>query len=672
MSRVYALIGGILGGIWVGSLVGIAEMAWLWRDGVDASVLPWAWGLYGLAGLGPGLVFGGGIALLAKLGPRVRAMAFPGGAALAGVALAAIVGRYVLNRDVFSESMPLWATAALVLGALVLGAIGVGVVRPKLESRALAALGGVWLTGLVIAVAIGWIGTVQLDTRGWGPSETAAPPSELLDKPDVLFIMVDTFRADHLDHPDVDTPHLDRLRADSVTFEQAFSASSWTRPGVASMWSSRLPTSHTADTKGSRLPEEVVTWSEVLRSSGVRTGAFVNNINVTASFGFDQGYDTFVYEAPAYPFGATEGVFGLALYKVLHRVEERVSGGGPVERYYQPADVVLGHADTWMQAQGAARWALFVHLMEPHDPYFDEAGRGYARATNQHPDPSEEADLRAMYADEVERLDAHLGRFFDTLREQERYDDLLIVLTSDHGEEFYEHGGWWHGNALYGEQTQVPLVVKLPGNRFGGARPGWSVRTLDVPPTLSARLGLPAHADWEGKDLFDEDVMAHLISMEAPEAVPEEEEPSDVEAGDAVEAPDEAPAVDPATLCMQERRDALDRIIVMELDFEGNEVAGVRGSGLSWYKAEPGGTRELPPQALFDTVADPTEQADLLAQGASVCSRFAEDWAADQALALEAARAAGGDIQGADVQTSAADRQRLCALGYLTGPECSP
>jgi len=644
------VIQGALGGLVAGTTLGLAEAFWLWRSGLDLSVLPWAWGLYGLTGLAlaapVAVVLAIVVALLGtrSLGRIFAARALTLGGAAAVVVLGAVLGRYVLNRDVFAEAMPLSATAGLLGGVLLAGVVLAVIPAP------IGRLGGIvgwgaWLVGLGASLLVGVLGAPAVDRARWRTDQPA--PADLADAPNVLFILVDTLRADHLDHPELLTPALDRLRADGITFDNAWSAASWTRPGVATLWTGRLPSSHTATTKGSRLPEGVVTWAEALQARGVRTGALVNNINVTAGFGFDQGFDTFHYEAPDYPFGATEGVFGLALYMVVHRVEERLTGGGGVSRYYQPADVVLGDALTWIDAQGQARWALSVHLMEPHDPYFDDAGNGYARAANPSPDPSEAAHLRDLYGHEVERLDLSLDAFLQQLRERGAYDDTLIVLTADHGEEFHEHGGWWHGSALYAEQTQVPLVIKLPGARAGGTRVPWQARTLDVPPTLTAALGVAPDPSWEGRDL-----LADL-------------EPVEDEADG-----EEAPAVDPATACRQARGHAQDRLVVLELDFEGNEAAGVRMDGLSWYTAAPGGSRALPAQELFDVQSDPAESRNLLHDGEAICSRWPDDWASDLGVALEAARARGGDLQGSEVQMSDSERQRLCALGYLTGPEC--
>lgn len=660
--------------------MGLAETLWLWRAiEPDVWMLPWAWGLYGLVGAGIGLPVGLGAAVAVTVTKRegrqatLLACGAPVGFGVALLAVGAVVGRYVLNRDLFAEQgLPLPVTGALLGSLLLVGilttvagtwqGVSTGWVRPAIRWA-----GALWSMGFaaLLALAIG----SPMPEPDWTDGEPATAEG-----PSVLFVMVDTFRADHLDHPDIPTPALDALRADAVTFTDAWSAASWTRPGTASLWTSRLPSSHATQTKGARLPDEVVTWSERLRDEGLRTGALVNNINVTAGFGFDQGFDVFHYEAPDYPFGATEGVFGLALYKLLHRVNERVTGGGGPEVYYQPADGVLDDALAFVREQDGP-YALFVHLMEPHDPYFEHAERdgvitsedGYARAAHLEPDASEAADLRRRYAGEVAHLDRALADFFRTLKAEGRYDDVLIVLTADHGEEFHEHGGWWHGQTLYAEQTQVPLVVKLPGNVLGGSEATWQVRSLDVAPTLTGALGLAPDASWEGRDLLDGETRVRLGATPAPEPVP----PSGTTDG-GEDVPVETAPPDPAAVCRAGRRHPLDRVVVMEEDFEGNRIAAVRADGFSLHRAAPGGTRELPERALFDVVADPTERTNLLDGAPAICGAFPEDHAGTLDALLDLARSAAAQeaVEGSRVEITEAQRAQLCALGYLTGSDC--
>ncbi|MFK7930147.1 MAG: sulfatase [Myxococcota bacterium] len=681
MSRLRTIAESLVAGVVSGSLVGLTEVAWLWsQSGVDLALPPWGVGLYGAAGGAVG--FGVGVAFAAAFGqvPRLKAWAGGASAIVSLLAVGGVVGRYVLNRDLFAEQgVPVWALAVMAGGLLVVGGGAAAV-----WARGLGTLGR---KKVLPPVALGWALAFLLSlglSAGFSAGDrfdptlpTSASPSQPASKesPNVLFILVDTLRADHLDHPTLNTPHLDRLRGQSVTFDNAWSAASWTRPGVASLWTSRSPANHTATGKGSRLPEQVVTWAEALQARGVRTGALVNNINVTESFGFNQGFDTFHYEAPAYPFGATEGVFNLALYKVLHRVEERVTGGGSVERYYAPATAVFEHADQWIQARGEEQWALSVHLMEPHDPYFDAEGDGFSRAENPSPAEALGPSLVGRYGLEVERLDAALGPFLDTLKSSGKLEHTLIVLTSDHGEEFFEHGGWWHGTSLYAEQTQVPLVFALPAGELAGERADWQVRSIDVAPTIARILGAEPDPSWEGRDLFGPDEVDFIASQEAqrnPRPEPAVEPGEDPVKETADEPPAAVPAAQsPAQRCRALRSHALDRVVLMEQDFEGNRIQAVRTSGFSLHLAEPGGSRELPERAMFDVVADPGEQADLLGGGAAICSKFPDDWAQDLTKAMQLVRDASGQgLEASEVEVSPAQRAQLCALGYLTGKDC--
>src|SRR2546430_13879932 len=129
---------------------------------------------------------------------------------------------------------------------------------------------------------------------------------------------------------------------------------------------------------------------------------------------------------------------------------------------------------------------VFAHYMDPHDPYFVHPfnGEGYARVANPNPPASVAGLYRKLYDGEIAYFDEQLGVLLDDLRARGLYDRTLIVLTADHGEEFQEHGGWWHGTTLYDEQIHVPLVVKPPARAGGGAAGGEVSRPAGIPPTL--------------------------------------------------------------------------------------------------------------------------------------------------------------------------------------------
>ena len=142
--------------------------------------------------------------------------------------------------------------------------------------------------------------------------------------------------------------------------------------------------------------------------------------------------------------------------------------------------------------------------MDPHDPYFEHPynGFGYSRAAHVKPAPDEADRLRKLYDGEITFWDEHFGKLLASLKAKGLYDELTIVVTSDHGEEFMDHGGFWHGTTLYDEQIHVPLLVKLPrGERAGTTVSHW-VESVDIMPTLLALQKLPVPEDVQGVDLF--------------------------------------------------------------------------------------------------------------------------------------------------------------------------
>jgi arylsulfatase A-like enzyme len=682
--------GAAAGGAVTGAALGLLEALYHAATAAppDRWALPYAMGLYGLVGLGAGIGAGFGVVVLALVvRSRFRVedwLAPVAGAAAATVPVVGFVGYYLANKEIYLEQgVPMVGKLALLggIGALVVAELVVGRLALQRASAkapwfgvAGAALLGVALVGVAVA-------TRPADPRAaFGTGKTG-------DKPDILFVMVDTLRADALGTYGAEgnpTPTLDALAADGVVFEQAFSQASWTRASGASLFTSRLPCGHGAATKAARLGPDVVTWAEALQGQGYATGALINNINLTSTFGFDQGFDRFLYEEPAYPFGGTESVFGLTLYKVVHKLGERFLGGHKeVTSYYQPADVVLADARSFVEQNDAASWALFVHLMEPHDPYFEHPviedpnapeynGVGFARAEVERPKMEDAPYLREVYADEVRFLDRKLAPFVAWLKESGRYDQTMIVLTADHGEEFGEHGGFWHGTTLYDEQINVPLIVKLPGGEHAGTHVPWQVRSIDVAPTLAEAAGASPDPSWDGRPLVA-DVAAwkqHLVDAETARieawkaSLPiEVYDPADPMA--VLPEPPPAPAPDVCAAA------PFERAVLAEEDFEGNVLAAIRKGGFKLHRANEGNPRGLPVEALFQVAVDADEAHELLAGGASVCAGYPSDWRAQLAEELgETLRTcAAGASEAGTAATSAAECERLKALGYVAADE---
>ncbi|MDH3685567.1 MAG: sulfatase-like hydrolase/transferase, partial [Myxococcales bacterium] len=363
-----------------------------------------------------------------------------------------------------------------------------------------------------------------------------------------------------------------RLATDGGTIFEGFSHASWTKPATASLLTSLLPTSHGAMSKPSSLSGEITTVAEAFQQHGYATGGIVSNINLAESFGFHQGFDEYHYLGPDYLFGAQESSSKLILYQLGRTILFKFKKGLRFGDFYQDSEVVNEVAFDWFRRNQAARFFMFLHYMDPHDPYFEHpySGVGIARAANQHPPADQAAEMARLYRGEIEYLDARFGELIAELERLGLYDDMVIALVSDHGEEFQEHGGWWHGTTLFEEQIHVPLLVKwAAGERGAGPDERAHVaRLIDVAPTLLARAGADIPRDMQGVDL----------------------------AGDLT------------------ARSERDKVHFAEEDHEGNVLRAIRTEKWKLIEANAGNPRGLPEQSLYDVSRDRGELEDVYDQ----------------------------------------------------------
>jgi arylsulfatase A-like enzyme len=365
------------------------------------------------------------------------------------------------------------------------------------------------------------------------------------------------------------------------------------------------------------LPDRVDTVAEVLSRGGYYTAGFADNVNISPSFNFGQGFADYRYLAPELFFYANEPAAQLTLYSGLRLVRERfIARRIDVHNYYQPAEVVTDSVIRWLDSPEAKQgpFFLFVHYMDPHDPYFVHPfnGEGYARVANPNPPASVADKYRELYDGGIAYLDEHLGRLFADLKRRGLYDKMLIVLTGDHGEEFQEHGGWWHGTTLYDEQIHVPLLLKPPAGGARGRVIEELTTSLDITPTILATAGLAVPPVMQGHPL-------PLDSGAAPS------------------------------------RDS----VFSEEDLEGNVLQSVRTPSSKLITANPGNPRGLQPEELYDLKTDPAEQHSLV----STEPTLLEEMRAALGRSYLEARAHAG--AGAQTDVDSVTKDRLRALGYL-------
>ncbi|MHC4820826.1 MAG: sulfatase-like hydrolase/transferase, partial [Planctomycetota bacterium] len=230
----------------------------------------------------------------------------------------------------------------------------------------------------------------------------------------------------------------------------------------------------------SMLPPEAVTLAEVLKAAGYRTAAWSDNPFISKEFGFGQGFERFTGRAP------NPLMRGTLLLRAVGQVRLRIAGGAAYS--FGPgidlgADRLMTESVDWLLESEEPSFA-YVHLIEPHFPYTPPPPFDGGRRRVDPPHSSgllpfdsfpalPEADLEIMkanYRGEVEAADAAIGAAVQRLRGAGRLDGTVLLVTSDHGEEFYEHGGWTHGQSLYEELVRVPVLLRFPGQKGEGTK----------------------------------------------------------------------------------------------------------------------------------------------------------------------------------------------------------
>ena len=305
-------------------------------------------------------------------------------------------------------------------------------------------------------------------------------------RPNVLLYLVDTLRSDRLGaygNRRQLTPALDALAAESLVFEHAFAHSSWTKPSVASILTGLLPFEHGVNHRRHRLADSFTTIAEALGKAGYSTAAFAMNPYLNESSGLQQGFDRFDLS------------------------DDR-------------SDVVIDRAISWLgQTESGSPFLLYVHTVEPHDPYTppDEFRRKFAPTvsdreigTAKHINllgkrkdaRSEEvvAAINSLYDAEVAFSDQQFGSLVQELRNQDLFENTLIIFLSDHGEAFYEHGAMGHGWDLYKEVVEIPLIVRPPGGTVP-KRVADPRQLIDILPTVLTYIGLAPPRELSGLSL---------------------------------------------------------------------------------------------------------------------------------------------------------------------------
>ncbi len=432
--------------------------------------------------------------------------------------------------------------------------------------------------------------------------------------PNVVLVVIDALRADHLNHYGYnrDTASaIDDFVASSTRFADCSAQAPWTNPSVASIFTGLHPARHRTNTFGAALPTEFTTVAESLRESGWNTAAISFNPGVRSELDFDQGfqsYDEFLGKSTAYP-----------------HMEEMVSRVGafldeqpqqPFFLYLQPMNV---HGP--YRVPKKARSNLLGRPPGREFRYYGDVMNGILRKRQfelreQVPGPYLES-LIDKYDTAIRYSTDQLADLFALLSQHQLYENALIIVTADHGEELFDHGGFSHGWSLHQESLHVPLFIKLPGQSDDSVVEN-PVNLIDLFPTILEATGIKTDLDLDGRSLV------------------------------------------PLILGTGEPESNQDRERLTQTDWKGRCVArGISTKGFRLIEIERNYERVGNVVRMYDLVGDPHEEVDI----SGLRPQIAEEMRQELHRRFdELTQKAGPEPENRKDQL---DQERLRALGYV-------
>lgn len=343
-------------------------------------------------------------------------------------------------------------------------------------------------------------------------------------KPDIIFYVIDALRSDHLGCYGYDkntTPNIDKFAAENTLFKNAYANASWTRASGATILTGLLAKRHNTMARDSKLSKDLVTLPEKLKENGYYTVAFITNGNICQVFGFDQGFDEFNY-------------FGESLKREdIHFKSDKLN------------NKIFDFVNKYKKIDKSKPLFLFIWSTDPHDPYTPDKsvsknfnineyepvenkyrncselkkridknkaeGKYYAKCTDhmqrnfksskKWPSDSQVQYLMTLYDQEILFNDISFGKLMNKLKEEGLYDNSIIILTADHGEEFEDHGWFAHGVTLYNEVIKIPMIFKAPRIKKGTFYE--MTQLADIYPTILDILNLNLPYEIDGKSFIE-------------------------------------------------------------------------------------------------------------------------------------------------------------------------
>ncbi len=353
------------------------------------------------------------------------------------------------------------------------------------------------LTLLLITTAAALMTLPTTPTSQHEQTNTAASPlpnnHAKQGKYNILLISIDSLRADHVGcygYERNTTPTMDKVAADGIRFANAMSTSSWTLPTHLTMFTGRYQIAHGVMHESYTLSDQVPTMGEVMKAAGYATAGFVSAPYLAAHYGYSRGMD--VYRDLSSEYG--------------HRAEARSA---------IVSKELTELAVDWLEDNKDEPFFMFVHNFDahydytpppPYDTMFDDDYEGEMdgnhfierKDVNANMDKRDLDHILALYDGEIRYADDHIGILLDQLRELGLHDDTIVLIVSDHGDEFFEHGNKGHHRTLYDEVLRVPMIVRLPDRAHAGTVVDEQVTLVDLMPTMLELAGIDATDGMQG------------------------------------------------------------------------------------------------------------------------------------------------------------------------------
>lgn len=374
-----------------------------------------------------------------------------------------------------------------------------------------AAVGSAVIAVIALAVA-GAIGVFV-----WFSAQ-ASQDASVGNRVNVVIYLIDTLRADRVGaygYAKAKTPNIDALAKESVLFERHSSAAPWTLPSISTLQSSLLPCEHSILVDGQQLPSNVQTLAERMNGLGFKTGAFYSNPYAGPASGLNRGYDvsTFMRSRDAFNLGSWfDSAKGEPFFLYAHTMEVHDPYQTPDRFVAQFGDIPREQRTLLLQAMRSYRDLTKIDFASKRKPGTTDNTAQQQRMMESLARARD--TVSTLYDASIFWADDNLGRVISQLKQRNLWDNTLFILTSDHGDELGERGGWQHDQSAYEELLHVPLIIKFPKGQYAGTRVKPNVASMDVLPTICDAVGAPqATGEARGMSLIP---LIRDASLDAP------------------------------------------------------------------------------------------------------------------------------------------------------------